>query len=102
MFAASIAFVMKNLPAILFVLGNAIAAFNKTEPNRPLCYVNWLLRLPTGVVGVWAGVFHWVRGPARLRKFSSVGFSQPFRQRVTTSPPIGDVSTRPKPFASAR
>jgi hypothetical protein len=102
MIAAGIAFVMKKLPAIPFVLAIAIAALNKTEPNRPLCYLNWLWLLPTGVVGVWAGIFHWVRGPARLRTTSSVGFSQAFRQRVTTSPPIGNVSTRPKPFASAR
>ncbi len=58
MIAAAIEFVLKNLPALLFVLALAIATLNRSEPNAPLRYLNWLLLLPVGFVGIWAGVFH--------------------------------------------
>jgi len=58
MIAASIEFVLKNLPAFMFLLALVIATLDRSEPNVPLRYLNWLLLLSIGLVGIWAGVFH--------------------------------------------
>ncbi len=58
MIAATLEFVLRNLPAFMFVLALAIATFTRSEPNVPLRYLNWLLLLSVGFVGIWAGIFH--------------------------------------------
>lgn len=58
MISESIEFVLKNLPAIMFLLALVIATLDKAEPNLPLRYLNWLLLLSIGVVSIWAGIFH--------------------------------------------
>ena len=58
MIAATIEFVLRNLPAFMFVLALAIATLTRSEPNVPLRYLNWLLLLSVGFVGIWAGIFH--------------------------------------------
>jgi hypothetical protein len=61
MIANSIAFVLGNLPAFLFVAALLIAALR--PPRRwstPERFLSWILLLPVGVTGLWAAVFHLV------------------------------------------
>ena len=59
MIAASIAFVIGNLPAFLFVAALAIAAFKRTPGwSVPERYLSWILLLPIGITALWAAVFH--------------------------------------------
>jgi hypothetical protein len=52
-----IGFLIRNLPAVLFVLALAIAL-----SSRPGSVVErllaWILLLPIGVTGLWAGIYH--------------------------------------------
>lgn len=58
MIAAVIGSAIRNLPVILFVLALALALLCRRE--RPLSrrLLSWLLLLPIGVTGLWAGTFH--------------------------------------------
>jgi len=59
MIAESIAFIVSNLPAFLFVAALLIAAFGRTPRwSTPERFVSWILLLPIGVTGLWAAAFH--------------------------------------------
>jgi uncharacterized protein DUF6790 len=53
-----IGFVLRNLPALLFVAAVAIAAARRGEGKAAERYLSWLLLLPIGVTGLWAGASH--------------------------------------------
>ena len=57
--AETIRLTLSNLPAILFVAAVAAAAL-RSRRARPWAeiWLSWLLLLPIGVAGVWAGLFH--------------------------------------------
>ena len=54
----TIAFVLGNLPAFLFVAALIIAALTHAPANTAERYLAWLLLLPVGGSGLWAAVFH--------------------------------------------
>jgi hypothetical protein len=56
--AETIAFVLRNLPVFLFVLALALAAAWRTGAPAPDRLLAWVLLLPIGVTGLWAGAFH--------------------------------------------
>lgn len=59
MIAESIAFILSNLPAFLFVAALVIAAFRMTPRwSTPERFLSWILLLPVGVTGLWAALFH--------------------------------------------
>ena len=58
MIASAISFVLKNLPVLLFVLALICAHFVPSPRPAAERYLAWLLLLPIGVTGLWAGVFH--------------------------------------------
>ena len=58
MIAKSIGFVLRNLPAFLLVIALLAAAFHRGRWSMPERFLSWLLLLPVGVTGLWAGVFH--------------------------------------------
>ncbi len=59
MIAASIAFVLSNLPAFLFVAALLIAALQRASRwSTPERFLSWILLLPVGVTGLWAAIFH--------------------------------------------
>ena len=59
MIRETITFVLRNLPAILLVaaliLPMLIPARGRSWPDR---WLSWLLLLPIGVTGIWAGISH--------------------------------------------
>jgi hypothetical protein len=55
--AGIIAFVLRDLAAVLFVIALLSAGFDRRRPNR---FLAWLLLLPIGVGGLWSGFFHTV------------------------------------------
>ena len=59
MIAQSVAFILRNLPAFLFVAALLIAAMRRT-PRWSMSerFLSWILLLPVGVTGLWAGLFH--------------------------------------------
>ncbi len=59
MVAEMIGFVLRNVPAFLFVAALLIAPF-KRAPRWSMSerFLSWILLLPIGVTGIWAGVFH--------------------------------------------
>jgi disulfide bond formation protein DsbB len=58
MVAESIGFLIRNLPALLFVLALVLAAVRRSSRSAPERLLAWLLLLPIGVTGLWAGFFH--------------------------------------------
>ena len=58
MIAELIAFVLRNLPALLFALAIVLAAIRRSPDNAAERYLSWILLLPIGVTGLWAGIFH--------------------------------------------
>lgn len=58
MIGETIAFVLRNLPALLFVAAIVLAVF--THRNAPIVerLLAWTLLLPIGVTGLWAGITH--------------------------------------------
>ena len=56
--AELIAFVLRNLPVFLFVAALALAATFRNGAPAAERYLAWILLLPIGVTGLWAGVFH--------------------------------------------
>src|ERR1700722_13702797 len=59
MIASAIRFLLQNLPAVLFLLALLIAAAT-TRRDGPVAerFLSWILLLPIGVTGLWAGTFH--------------------------------------------
>jgi hypothetical protein len=58
MIAKSIGFTLRNLPAVLFVIALLVATARQYPTLKAERYLAWLLFLPIGVTGLWAGVFH--------------------------------------------
>jgi hypothetical protein len=58
MIAAAIGFVLRNLPAILFVLALVIAGLRRHPQPAAERFLAWLLLLPIGITGLWAGISH--------------------------------------------
>ena len=59
MIASAIRFLLQNLPAVLFLLALLIAAAT-TRRDGPVAerFLSWILLLPIGITGLWAGAFH--------------------------------------------
>jgi hypothetical protein len=58
MIASAIRFLLQNLPAVLFLLALLIAAATRRGGPVPERLLSWILLLPIGVTGLWAGAFH--------------------------------------------
>jgi hypothetical protein len=56
--AETIAFVLRNLPAILFVAALVIAGIRTHPKPAAERFLAWLLLLPIGISGLWAGTAH--------------------------------------------
>jgi hypothetical protein len=56
--AETIAFLLRNLPAVLFVIALAVAASRRRHGSAAERYLSWILLLPIGVTGLWAGLAH--------------------------------------------
>ena len=54
----TIGFLLRNLPAVLFVAALVLAAVRSTPDNTAERYLGWILLLPIGITGLWAGAFH--------------------------------------------
>ena len=56
--AATIAFVLENLPA--FLLGAAVIIASILRDHEPTAarFLSWILLLPIGISGLWAALFH--------------------------------------------
>ena len=58
MIAYAIRFVLQNLPALLFVVALVMAAARRGHGPTAERFLSWILLLPIGVTGLWAGAFH--------------------------------------------
>ena len=58
MIAHVIEFVLRNLPALLLVVALVIAAARRGDEPAAERFLSWILLLPIGVTGLWAGAFH--------------------------------------------
>ena len=58
MIASAIRSLLQNLPAVLFLLALLIAAATRRGGPVPERLLSWILLLPIGVTGLWAGAFH--------------------------------------------
>lgn len=58
MVAGLIGFVVRNLPAFLFAAALAAAAAQRGRGPAAERFLSWLLLLPIGVTGLWAGATH--------------------------------------------
>jgi hypothetical protein len=58
MIADVIRFSIRNLPALLFVLALAIALLQRGNRSLAERLLSWILLLPIGVTGLWAGLSH--------------------------------------------
>ena len=58
MVAETIAFLIRNLPVVLFVLALILGATGRPRGGAASRYLAWVLLLPIGVTGLWAGVAH--------------------------------------------
>jgi hypothetical protein len=58
MITYAVSFLVHNLPALLLVAPLVIAAVQRCY--RPVAerFLSWILLLPIGVTGLWAGAFH--------------------------------------------
>ena len=57
MIAELVGFLARNLPAVLFVAALAAAA-RRGRGGAAERFLSWILLLPIGVTGLWAGVAH--------------------------------------------
>lgn len=58
MVAHIISFVLQNLPALLFVVALVVAAGRGRHGPVAEPLLSWILLLPIGITGLWAGAFH--------------------------------------------
>ena len=58
MAAQTIGFVLRNPPAFLFILALIIAALASSRGSTAERFLSWVLLLPIGITGLWAGVTH--------------------------------------------
>ena len=49
---------LMNLPALLFVAALVLAALRRTPESMAERMLGWILLLPIGVTGLWAGTSH--------------------------------------------
>ena len=54
----TIGFVLRNLPAVLLVVALVIATVCRRHGHTAERYLSWILLLPIGVTGLWAGIAH--------------------------------------------
>lgn len=80
MIAQTIAFILRNLPAILFIVAIVMAFIRRDGQNAAERFLSWILLLPIGATGLWAGVSH-VFFPTMSAKF--IGWqASPFQFEV--------------------
>ena len=80
MIAHVIGFVLQNLPALLLVVALVVAAARRHHGPAAERFLSWILLLPIGVTGLWAGAFH-VFFPATAAKL--IGWEvSPFQLEV--------------------
>jgi hypothetical protein len=58
MIAESIGSLVRNLPALLFVIALIVAAARRGHGSTAERFLSWILLLPIGVTGLWAGITH--------------------------------------------
>jgi hypothetical protein len=57
--ASIIGLLLRNLPAVLMVVAILIAASQRRRHGRTADrFLSWILLLPIGVTGIWAGLYH--------------------------------------------
>ena len=56
--AQTIGFIIRNLPALLLVLALFLGALGHPRGNAASRFLAWVLLLPIGVTGLWAGFAH--------------------------------------------
>jgi hypothetical protein len=54
----AIGFLLRNLPAFLFVAALVFAAMSRGRDGAAERLLAWILMLPIGVTGLWAGISH--------------------------------------------
>jgi disulfide bond formation protein DsbB len=58
MVGEAIGFLLRNLPAFLFVAALVFGALLRGRGDAPERLLAWILLLPIGVTGLWAGISH--------------------------------------------
>jgi hypothetical protein len=58
MVAEAIGFALRNLPALLFVAALVVATVRRGQGSVAERLLSWILLLPIGVTGLWAGITH--------------------------------------------
>src|SRR5579863_1294243 len=58
MVANIIRFVLQNLPALMFIVAFVFAAVRRRHGAVAERLLSWILLLPIGITGLWAGTFH--------------------------------------------
>ena len=58
MIGETIAFTLRNLPAILFIVALGATALGLGRGPAPHRMLTWLLLFPIGISGLWAGIGH--------------------------------------------
>ncbi len=58
MIAQAVGFSLRNLPALLFVAALVVAGLRSGRGSAANRFLSWILLLPIGVAGLWAGVYH--------------------------------------------
>lgn len=58
MIAGAISFVIRNLPAFLLALALLLGATGRHPSDAASRFLGWVLLLPIGVTGLWAGISH--------------------------------------------
>lgn len=58
MIGHAVAFLVRNLPAVLLALALILGAAGRPSGPRAWRFLGWVLLLPIGVVGLWAGIAH--------------------------------------------
>lgn len=58
MIAETIGFLLRNLPAVLLVIALVTATVCRRHERTAERYLSWILLLPIGVTGLWAGIAH--------------------------------------------
>jgi hypothetical protein len=56
--AEIVGFLLRNLPAVLFLIALGVAALRHGQGSAAERYLSWILLLPIGITGIWAGLFH--------------------------------------------
>lgn len=58
MVAEAIAFLIRNLPVVLLALALVLGASGRPRGDAASRFLAWVLLLPIGVTGLWAGIAH--------------------------------------------